>query len=78
MNVTAVVIVSVIAWAIVKIIRTLKHTNPNTSIHQEKVTQMEAEITQLKERIVVLEQIVTDEKYDLKQKFKDLENDKVA
>lgn len=78
MNVTAVVIVSVIAWAIVKIIRTLKSTNPHSPIHQDRINQMEQEINQLKERIVVLEQIVTDEKYDLKQKFKDLENDKVA
>ena len=40
--------------------------------------EMQKEIANLKSRIEVLEQIVTDEKYDLKKQFKDLEKDKVA
>ena len=35
-------------------------------------------LNQVEERVRVLERIVTDEKYDLKQQFRDLENDRGA
>ena len=35
-------------------------------------------LNQVEERVRVLERIVTDEKYDLKQQFRDLENERGA
>lgn len=35
-------------------------------------------LNQVEERVRVLERIVTDERYDLKQQFKDLENERGA
>ena len=37
-----------------------------------------ARLNQVEERVRVLERIVTDERYDLKQQFKDLENERGA
>jgi len=37
-------------------------------------TDLDAELRALEERVRVLERIVTDERYDLKRKFKDLED----
>ncbi len=37
-------------------------------------TDLDADLRALEERVRVLERIVTDERYDLKRKFKDLED----
>ena len=41
-------------------------------------TELLERLNQVEERVRVLERIVTDERYDLKQQFKDLENERGA
>ena len=74
---TAVAIVAIISWALVSIIESSKNKNANKMKNKEAQAYKE-EIEALKERVSVLEKIVTDEKYDLKKQFADLEKDKVA
>ncbi|WP_407080213.1 hypothetical protein [Alteromonas aquimaris] len=73
---TAIAIVGIIAWAIVSITDSLRSKNVKKA--SRDVSQLESEVAQLKERIEVLEKIVTDSNYDLKKQFDDLEKDKVA
>ncbi len=77
MNMTAVAIIAIIAWAIVSITGSSK-TKKSNKASDKVVEAYQAEIASLKERVSVLEKIVTDEKYDLKKQFADLEKDKVA
>ena len=77
MNLTAIFIVAIIAWAIVSITGSSK-TKKSNKASDKAAEAYQAEITSLKERVSVLEKIVTDEKYDLKKQFADLEKDKVA
>lgn len=77
MDLTAIIIVAIVAWTIVSIIKAAidKSTNKSSS---KDVKAYETEIASLKERVSVLEKIVTDDKYDLKKQFEALEKDKVA
>ena len=70
-----VVIVAILASTI---ITTSKHKAKNSAADGNKTKELEKEVAALKERIATLEKIVTEPSYDLKQKFKDLENDRVA
>ncbi|MFW8590272.1 hypothetical protein ACOI22_05705 [Glaciecola sp. 2405UD65-10] len=77
MDMTAIAIVAIIAWAIVSITKGVK---PNRKA-QAKQTELQAEQEQIKqdmqlmsERLAVLEKIVTDEKYHLNKKFASLNN----
>ena len=77
MNMTAIAIVAICAWALVSVGNGAK--DKSKSKKNSKVDEaMQAEMAALRERIEVLEKIVTDENYDLKKQFKDLEKDKVA
>lgn len=42
------------------------------SVSNEQADLLQKEIAKLKERVIVLEQLVTDESYQVKQKFKNL------
>lgn len=77
MNLTAIIIVAIGCWALVEIVQaaTKSKANKRNSIDKQ---HYDAEIAALKDRIATLEQIVTDDGYDLKRQFKDLENEKVA
>lgn len=77
MNLTAIAIVAIVCWAIVSIIESVKDKNKD-KLTSKQTQNYEAEIASLKERVSVLEKIVTDEKYDLKKQFDALEKDKVA
>ncbi|AUC87604.1 hypothetical protein CW735_04820 [Alteromonas sp. MB-3u-76] len=77
MNLTAIAIVAICAWALVSIIETAKDKSKK-KINDKELGTYKAEIAELKERVSVLEKIVTDEKYDLKKQFADLEKDRVA
>ena len=77
MNMTAVAIVAICAWALVSIIDNAKDKN-RKKLNTKEVDAYKTEITELKERVSVLEKIVTDERYDLKKQFADLEKDRVA
>ncbi|BFT31179.1 hypothetical protein D210916BOD24_23550 [Alteromonas sp. D210916BOD_24] len=77
MNMTAVAIVAICAWALVSIIDNAKDKN-RKKLNSKEVDAYKTEIAELKERVSVLEKIVTDERYDLKKQFADLEKDRVA
>ena len=67
----AVALVSLIL--IYKLIRTLIiHNKPAQRRDDAVSTELLARLAQVEERVKVLERIVTDERYDLKQQFKDL------
>jgi len=76
-NMTAVAIVAICAWALVTIIDTAKDKK-SRKLNTKEVDAYKNEIAELKERVSVLEKIVTDERYDLKKQFADLEKDRVA
>jgi len=75
MNVTAVCIVAIIAWAFVSLFgrqKDGKFAKGKWQSAETKISELEAEIAQMNERIQVLEKIVVDEKYDLHRKFDEL------
>ncbi len=76
MNMTAIAIVAIIAWALVSIVESRKEKNKGLA--KKDRDALEAEIATLKERVATLEKIVTDDGYDLKKQFADLDKDKVA
>ena len=53
------------------------HKKPPRRDHPVNAELLER-LNQVEERVRVLERIVTDEKYDLKQQFRDLENERGA
>lgn len=77
MNLTAIFIVGIVCWSIVAIIQTAKDKSSDSKRSKHSAAY-EAEIAALKERVSVLEKIVTDEKYDLNKQFDALKKDKVA
>lgn len=77
MNLTAIFIVGIVCWSIVAIIQTAKDKSSDRK-KGKRDEVYEAEILALKERVSVLEKIVTDEKYDLNKQFDALKKDKVA
>ena len=77
MNMTAIAIVAICAWALVSIVDSSKDKS-RKKLNTKEVDAYKKEIADLKERVSVLEKIVTDERYDLKKQFADLEKDRVA
>jgi hypothetical protein len=77
MNITAIAIVGIICWAIVELVQGGKSKKKGKAYDKE-IEELTGEIEQMRARIATLEQIVTEEPYDLKRQFKDLEKDKVA
>ncbi|WP_189403141.1 hypothetical protein [Alteromonas halophila] len=73
---TAIAIVAIIGWVIVTIVESRK--DKNKGMAKKDRAALEAEIATLKDRVATLEKIVTDDGYDLKKQFADLEKDKVA
>ncbi|CAI4165232.1 conserved hypothetical protein [Alteromonas macleodii] len=77
MDMTAIAIVAICAWALVTIVESAKDKSKK-KLSNKETEAYKAEIAELKERVSVLEKIVTDERYDLKKQFADLESDRVA
>lgn len=77
MNMTAIAIVAIICWTIVKLTgrdkprKVSKSDNTSAAENAALKQQMDA----MQERIEVLERIVTDEKYDLQRQFDALKKD---
>lgn len=72
MDLTAICIVGIIAWMVVTIVRTFKDGRASKQNTQREEAALESEVLALKERVSVLEKIVTDENYELKKQFADL------
>lgn len=77
MDMTAVAIVAIIVWGIVSL-ADAKKSKKAQKFAQNDNAELEQKLAAMQERIEVLEKIVTDENYDLKRQFADLEKDKVA
>ena len=77
MNITAIAIVGIICWAIVELVQGGKNKKKGKA-YDADIAKLQDEIDVMRERIATLERIVTEEPYDLKREFKDLEKDKVA
>jgi hypothetical protein len=80
MNITAIAIVALVCWAIVELINGPKgkKRNKQDADHINLANCLEHDMAIMRERIEILEKIVTDEKYDLNRKFDDLKKEKVA
>jgi phage shock protein B len=77
MNTTAIAIVAIVCWAIVKLINGPRDKKSNKQDDQ-KNTELEQHVLRLQDRIETLEKIVTDDKYDLNRQFNDLKKERVA
>jgi cell division protein FtsB len=77
MNLTAIAIVAIICWCIVSIVESFK-SKQKQKVSDATTKSLQADIAALQQRIETLEKIVTDEEYELKRKFRDLDNDNVA
>ncbi|WP_137167801.1 hypothetical protein [Salinimonas lutimaris] len=75
MNVTAVVIVAIVGVTIIKLAKLMDKARQNKSGSSQQARQYDTQIAALRERIEVLERIVTDEGYDLKKQFNNLNKD---
>lgn len=64
MDITAIAIVAIVVWGIVEVFG----WNKKGKVAKED-PKLAEELARLKERVQVLEEIVTDEKYSLKREF---------
>jgi hypothetical protein len=80
MNITAIVIVGLICWAIVELVNGPKGKKKDKKDANQinLANDLERDMAIMRQRIETLEKIVTDEKYDLNRQFDDLKKDKVA
>ncbi|MEX1221048.1 MAG: hypothetical protein WEA82_02920 [Idiomarina sp.] len=67
MDITAIAVVAIIVWGIVEVFGWNKK---NTKVKEDP--KLAEDLARLKERVQVLEEIVTDEKYQLKREFDNL------
>lgn len=78
MSWTAVFIVGICCWAIVEMTKggsgSRKKDKQAMSDLQQEHEKLKAELDLMKERLVILEKIVTDEKYDLNKEFANLKD----
>ncbi|GGD74923.1 hypothetical protein [Lacimicrobium alkaliphilum] len=70
MNITAVVIVAIVCWAIVELFSSRNKKAPKN----QDFSALQKELAGLKDRVQTLEKIVIDENYDLKKQFDDLKD----
>ncbi len=78
MNTTAIAIIAIICWAIVSITNGTKKSGKVNKQQAQDNEELRNEIAAMKERIATLEAIVTDEKYNLKREFDNLNKDDAA
>lgn len=80
MNMTAIVIVAIVCWAIVELVNGPKGKKKDKKDANQinLANDLERDMAIMRERIEILEKIVTDEKYDLNRQFDDLNKNKVA
>ncbi len=77
MNITAVAIVAIICWAIVELTNGSK-TKRKGKLDKAENDALAKEVAELRERVVTLEKIVTDEKYNLHREFENLKKNDAA
>ncbi|MBU2877893.1 MULTISPECIES: hypothetical protein [Aliiglaciecola] len=78
MNLTAIAIIAIICWTIIKLTGKDKKEVKQVTQPQQENDELKQQLTVMQERIAVLEAIVTDEKYVLKREFDNLARNKAA
>ncbi|GAC15157.1 hypothetical protein [Aliiglaciecola lipolytica] len=78
MNLTAIVIIAIICWTIIKLTNRDKKEPKQVNQTNQENSDLQQKLIVMNERIAVLEAIVTDEKYVLKREFDNLSRDKAA
>jgi hypothetical protein len=80
MNMTAIAIVALVCWAIVELVNGPKGKKKDKKGTDQinQANSLERDVAVMRERIEILEKIVTDKKYDINRQFDDLKKDKVA
>ncbi|MDO6691788.1 hypothetical protein Q4574_00770 [Aliiglaciecola sp. 3_MG-2023] len=78
MNLTAIAIIAIICWTIVKLTGKDKKAPKQVSEPDLQNDELIQQLAAMQERIAVLEAIVTDEKYVLKREFDNLTRSKAA
>jgi predicted outer membrane protein len=75
MNITAIAIVAIVCWAIVSLTKSRSPSKKSREYQSQLQTeheQMQKQLEAMAERLIVLEKIVTDEKYNLHKEFSSL------
>ena len=75
MDITAIAIVAIICWAIVNLSKSRSPSKVNKDFQgnlQAEHEQMQKQLDEMAERLIILEKIVTDEKYQLNKEFASL------
>ena len=78
MNLTAIGIIAIICWTIIKLTGKDKKIAKQQPAQDQEKAELQQQMHTLKERIAVLEAIVTDEKYALKREFENLSRNRAA
>lgn len=78
MNLTAIAIIAIICWTIIKLTNRDKKEPKQVNQTNQENADLQQKLIVMNERIAVLEAIVTDEKYVLKREFDNLSRDKAA
>ncbi|MEP4889913.1 MAG: hypothetical protein ABJV04_07795 [Aliiglaciecola sp.] len=78
MNLTAIAIIAIICWTIIKLTGKDKKDLKQVSAPEHENDALKQRLAAMQERIAVLEAIVTDEKYVLKREFDNLARNKAA
>ncbi|GAA0857077.1 hypothetical protein [Aliiglaciecola litoralis] len=78
MNLTAIAIIAIICWTIVKLTSKDKKAVKQEPVQDQQKNELQQQIHTMQERIAVLEALVTDEKYALKREFENLSRNRAA
>lgn len=78
MSITSIAIVAIICWAIVSLFNGSKKNAKSSKQDNLEKDALKNDIQSLKDRIANLEAIITDEKYDLKREFDNLNKNDAA
>ncbi|GAB5380796.1 MAG: hypothetical protein Alis3KO_21830 [Aliiglaciecola sp.] len=78
MNLTAIFVIGIICWTIVKLTGKDKKSIKQSPDQIEENNQLKNEVAALKERVATLEAIVTDDKYNLRREIDSLGKNRAA
>ncbi|MFC6440564.1 hypothetical protein [Bowmanella sp. JS7-9] len=72
MNLTSIGIIAILTWGMIELVKQFKRGDSKQN--SKTVNELQSQVQQLRERVEVLEKIVTDNSYDLKKQFDNLKD----
>lgn len=72
MNLTSIGIIAILTWGMIELVKQFKRGDSKQN--SKTVNELQGQVQQLRERVEVLEKIVTDNSYDLKKQFDNLKD----